>query len=664
MVRQSMSDVSYAKTTLSYPIYAADFDPYNRGYLVVGGGGGESRSGVKNTISVLDVSDRTQITEVVSKDLGNDEDSVQSLANLATKDGLITFAGINSSEAQQKAGKNEHLRSFDINYPPRKKQKVEQAGDEDIQGDIKLIGQRSLFKPSTASKSEQYQRLLRLSPAQRRDTASKRIGAVATGLARQNELIVFNATNATPDEPDIISKIDLPGEAADLDIAEPAPSEFSLTYCTDYELYEQTYKYDFDTKKVEKTPKGPRRIYEMPAAEGNTARPKFRALRFLNDTNVMALVNRPNKTGADLRIIHLYPTGPAALIFEKQLPSRVKAATGLDVCALDPDKDGNQEFVVAVAGQDISIEIYTTNFLPQSQTFTPFAKYLTMKNVHEHQITKLLWSPFHSPIRATSGTTGPNGEPVPGNKNHPTPQYLRLASTSFANSVVVDTVPLRPLNPTDPNSRYVLVDPSEGPWGLVSILPIGALIIVVVAFLIQSFTGGFNEASTIGPFKYLPAHVRNFLDQPASAARPFGRKAQHQVAEIADIVESNTPLDAPLKGRLRKLIDRHLKPISSGDSDDLLPSRKALVVKDAPDGSGSVAVDMHTSKEEYLSSEEGKQAKHWHELSPEQQGKWRERLIKAGEWAEGEGEKVLIGVLFSEYAGAVGQVAREAIREL
>ena len=42
--------VSFTKTTLDYPIYAADFDPYGRGYLVVGGGGGEGRSGVGNKI--------------------------------------------------------------------------------------------------------------------------------------------------------------------------------------------------------------------------------------------------------------------------------------------------------------------------------------------------------------------------------------------------------------------------------------------------------------------------------------------------------------------------------------------------------------------------------------------------------------------------------------
>jgi len=42
--------VAEAKLTLSYPIYAADFDPKNNGFLVVGGGGGEGRSGVGNKI--------------------------------------------------------------------------------------------------------------------------------------------------------------------------------------------------------------------------------------------------------------------------------------------------------------------------------------------------------------------------------------------------------------------------------------------------------------------------------------------------------------------------------------------------------------------------------------------------------------------------------------
>ncbi|TKA56799.1 hypothetical protein B0A49_06446, partial [Cryomyces minteri] len=93
--------VSFTKVTLSYPLYAADFDPYNRGYLVVGGGGGEGRSGVGNKLTLLDVSDRSKLITAAEVDLSRDEDSVTSLANLASKDGLITFAGINSSEADQ-----------------------------------------------------------------------------------------------------------------------------------------------------------------------------------------------------------------------------------------------------------------------------------------------------------------------------------------------------------------------------------------------------------------------------------------------------------------------------------------------------------------------------------------------------------------------------------
>ena len=39
-----------AKLTLSCPLFAADFDPRNNGRLLVGGGGGEGRTGVGNKI--------------------------------------------------------------------------------------------------------------------------------------------------------------------------------------------------------------------------------------------------------------------------------------------------------------------------------------------------------------------------------------------------------------------------------------------------------------------------------------------------------------------------------------------------------------------------------------------------------------------------------------
>ena len=309
--------VSFTKTTLPYPIFAADFDPYNRGYLVVGGGGGEGRSGVPNQISVLDIANRASISTAAEIQLSRDEDSVQSLASLATKDGLVTFAGINSGQDAQNAGQNKHLRSFDIRYPPRKKQKTEKV-DIDEKAGIEPIAKTSLFKPSNEAKAETYQRILRLSPAHpTKSSGRKRIGAIATGLAKKSEVIVFNATTATPGTQDVITRVDLENgaEAADLDIANTGnENEFSVAYCTDYDIYEQTYLYDFDKKKVQKTPNGPRRIHQMPLPDGSEdpkSRPKFRCLRFLDPQNVLALVNKPNKGGAELRIFHLYPTVPA-----------------------------------------------------------------------------------------------------------------------------------------------------------------------------------------------------------------------------------------------------------------------------------------------------------------------------------------------------------------
>ena len=40
-----------AKLTLSCPLFAADFDPRNNRFLLVGGGGGQGRSGVGNKIA-------------------------------------------------------------------------------------------------------------------------------------------------------------------------------------------------------------------------------------------------------------------------------------------------------------------------------------------------------------------------------------------------------------------------------------------------------------------------------------------------------------------------------------------------------------------------------------------------------------------------------------
>lgn len=588
------------------------------------------------------------------------------------------FAGINSSASDQEAGKNEHLRAFEVKYPPRKKQKTEKS-NEDEKGQWKLLGKRSLFKTAKGAKKETYQRIMRLSPTEKRESGNKRIGAIATGLAKHSEVIVFNATTPIPEETDILTRIELDQhqEAADLDVAEPEESTFSVAYCTDDGIHEQTFKYDFQTKTTEKMPRGPRRVYHMPfpdAMENPKSRPKFRCLRFLNSQNVVALSNKPNKKGAELRVFHLYPTGPATIIQQMKLPSHIKQAVSMDVCALDTDESGNQQFAVAVAGSDISIEVFTINYKRQTDTFSSFRFYLSMSNVHQHQMTKICFSPFHSPERAVprhfqninvSGNArihlGDTGGPPQG-------QYVRLASVSYGNTVVVDTFPLQPLDPNDRNTRYVLSHPSDEAFAKWTYIFIGSMIVVVVAFILQSFRTGFsddNKAS--GPFSLLPKNVRDFLDSPVAAA--YGKMSTVSSA-VSDSVPTSVPSSvSDAKGRIQSLRDRHdiPHPESAPTSDTSSESEtsekeKTLIVRAAPEGLGGVTVDVHPDKEAYREKDEN--AKHWHELEEHQKASWIERLKQAGHWVEDEGEKVLTGILFSEYAGVVGEAAGEILREL
>lgn len=460
--------------------------------------------------------------------------------------------------------------------------------------------------------------------------------------------MVFNATVGLPDAGDIITKIDLPekSEAADLDIAQPDDNGFSLAYCDEHDIYEQTFKYDFEKKTVEKQPHGPRRIHQMPfpdTFQDPKSRSKFRCLRFLNPQNVLALVNKANKKGAELRLFHLYPSGPALEMRQKALPSRMKQATSLDVCALDADQNGNQQFVVAVAGQDISIEVYVTNFQAATETFSPFTSYITLRDVHPQQMTKVVWAPFLSPPRAPNPaelpSTGPNGEPIakPNTAQmHPGPQYIRLASVSFGNTVVIDTFPLTPLEPRNKDSRYVLSHPGDEAFWRWAYIIVISFVVLVSAFLFQSFTGGFS--TDVGPFSLLPEKVRDFLDAPAAAAYNRDRYKKVPIEEAAPASTADN-----LRSALR-------------DSSDAAQ----VVVRDVPEGNG-VDVQVHPDRDTYL--EKDVHAKQWHELEEHQKAYWKEKLVTAGQWAEHEGESVLKGVLWSTYAGLVGQ-AGEMLREL
>lgn len=645
--------VSFTKTKLDYPVFAADFDPYNRGYLIVGGGGGPGNHGVRNTISLLDCSSRATLETVAEVQLSQEEDSITSIANLASKDGLVTLAGINSSEKEQKAGKNEHMRTFSVKYPKRKRaqdksRQTEEKEDASAEGSITIAGKAALFKPHPGPKPETYQRVLKLSPARKRESGSKRIGVIASSLAKQSEIVVFDATRTPITPAEIITTVTLPTglEANDIDIYDSGENEFSIVYCTDYDIYEQTITYNFQTRKSEMTPRNPRRFHSVPAPdprESSKGRPVYRSVRFLNNSqNVLALANKPGRTGADLSIVHLYPTGPGIVHFHKVLPPRTKQAMSMDVCALDADKDGSKQIVVAVAGQDQSIEVYALNYLRHTDTFSAFKSFTTLRDVHNVSITALRFEPFHSPIRASPEAEKPA---------HPLPQYVRLASTSMGNTVVVDTFALQPLETQKRDSRYVLLHPNDERYSRNITIAVISFVVLISAMLLQSYLFP-DQASALR--SYLPAGARDFLSQPANAAQGMGKDFSDAAAKGYSSISNAVPDAVPSSAnKLRDILHLHR---TSADAE-----HKAVILRSQP-GETDVSVDVHADREEYLKQDTN--AKHWHELEEWQRQTWIERLEKAGHWTVQEGEAVLKGVLFSEWAGFVGGVAGEVIREL
>ncbi|KAF2457292.1 hypothetical protein BDY21DRAFT_304478 [Lineolata rhizophorae] len=531
--------VSFTKTTLSYPVYAADFDPYNRGYLVVGGGGGEGRSGVGNKITLLDVTSRATISIAAEIELSSNEDSVMSLANLASKDGLITFAGINSAESAQKAGKNEHFRTFTIQYPERKKasEKAEKAENKP-QGHIEFENKCALFKKASTKNDEgAYQRVFRLSPAFRRESGSKRIGAIATGFAKPAEVVIFSATTAAPTAADVILRAELPenAEANDLDIAERSEGSFIVTYAVDCDVYQTNITYDFGTRKPVGQLKEPRMCYSFPYPDvfASAGRPRIRAIRFLTPDYLLLLGNHQNRSGSELFVLRIFDTGPAELVLQKRLPRHVKAGVSLDVCVLDADPvTGARQIVVAVAGQDVSISVYTIEYLGSKRdTLSKFRKFNTMQNVHPLQMTKICFAPFHRPGAVPAPSSQPSKQEPSSSERSPKKkrkgkskgrssepkdtkpatvvtsdppaasslppasgqQFIRLASISMGNTVVVDTFTLVPHSK---QNRYIL----SGSEPTLFSPAVAAVVTSIFVFLVNLFLlQGYFDVQAGGP---------------------------------------------------------------------------------------------------------------------------------------------------------------------
>ena len=682
--------IPYTKITLDYPLYAADFDPQNSDFLLVGGGGGEGRSGVGNKIvspslvckdcaygvlqqTLLNTSKKTQLSEIIDINLSRDEDSVTSLAYAqSTEQWATAFAGINSSTAEQQRGKNEHLRSFLLEYPLRRKtsgdgEESEKVNATDNKGETKALGKASLFTPSDAKTKETFQRVLRLS--KRKKNNGPRLGAVATGLAPVGEIVFFAADTSRPEPKDIRGRIKLEEkqEAADVDIIGlegddgQQDGKFRVAYCTDYEVYVTDVDY---SKKDNGAQQSIQNIHGTPhpdAFASNKARPRFRCLRFLTPTLLLLLQNKVNGKGAELLLLEI----AGVITMRKSLPQKIKSATAMSVTLL-PTVSYSQidQHAIAVAGADTSITILTIDRF----TSSPYGKvkvrsHSFLPSVHPTSITSLAFSTFTSP-----------GTPW----NSTRPQYLKLASTSIANTCVVHTFPLTPHPsppPTDQPAHYLLKAPVRSSIAQNTISTLVALIAIAIgAFFLQAFTeirGGTPEY--LGAKGWLSKPIHDWIARPymfedgylsaaSSHAKVTSEGVKTSLSAASEAVQ--TPLHvvesaaakAQKKLGLRDLLKRR---DMGSDTSNNRNDRTDIIVKHSPAEGGETALSAELRDSNEVVEGEYK-AKRWEELKAHEKETWKQRLADAGEWTAAEGEAVLKGVLFSGLANAVGGIVGNA----
>ncbi|OCK80051.1 hypothetical protein K432DRAFT_434977 [Lepidopterella palustris CBS 459.81] len=642
--------ISFSKAKTSYPIFAATFAHNHPGCLVVGGGGGSGRSGVGNKITVFDVSSRAAVLESTAEiELSRDEDSVTCLANLATKDGLVLFAGINSSESDRLANSNKHFRSFLVEYPKKKPSGGKRTtADKGSEAQISLLGKTSLFKPvqSASAKKEGYQRLLRLSRPRRNPNGGKRIGAIASSLAGdENEIVVFDATTSSPRlSEDIIQRIPPHEgkEANDIDILELEEAQFQIAYCTDYSVFVGDISYDFDNKKPQGDLELPRAKYSVPFPDvfESKGRFKIRCLRWLSPSHILLLANLPNRTGVELQVLKLYGDTMGSITLRKRLPRHVKAAVDMDVCALDADENGAYQIVIAVGGIDISISIFTMNYHGTSNnSLSGFHNYVTVRDVHAVQMTKIVFSPFFSPW------TAPNADKL----KTPPPQYLRLVSTSLGNTIVIDTITLYPISKA-PRARYILSSAKAHALHQSLTYFVIAFVLLIGLLLAQSLLDTSGTWTT----SLVPSSIRNAVN---SFSPPGAIADSIRSAQPTDVIPENVRVRVPIaraSHRLRDLLHLH-----HGDAHEEDMKTKAVVVRDDPDSDFEVSTEVHPDRAAVVQQHDD--AKRWEELTQAERLRWKKKLTKAGMWAVEEGETVLKGIFFSEAAGLVGQAAQAVL---
>ncbi|KAI3337303.1 hypothetical protein HD806DRAFT_528874 [Xylariaceae sp. AK1471] len=608
MVKQIPS----ANLQLTYPLYCCDFvDPH---HLVVAGGGGPGRNGVGNKITLLDTSDATQLSEITELELSTNEDNVMSLVVVGPqKDKPTTttvLAGVNSSPEDINKGQNKHLRALAISQP----------GKSAKTGGVKIseVARNALF---VHKDKDTYQRILRLSPPHDGLNSSPRLGVVATGLSKQPQIALFDVPSTNNPRWKSRGRLDPPVEAMDLDVIQTGPDSYQLAYCDEHEVF---------TVEVSKTEVSePKCVYTLNLEEGEEAKASFKSLRYLTPGFLVTVVNNSKSQGVALHGLRLPSNDEevARVAVRAKLPSTVSKATSLAVRNLSPvaspsDKQGEAQFVIAVAGNDSSISLYTLEHKSAFNTdmLSDLAPFQVLKSVHPSSITNLSISTFAPPKGSTKSSSD---------------LCVKLASVSVGCSTVVHNIPIKKhvdkstaakAGRPSKASRYVVALKSKGesPATVITLVSLCFLIVILVGQVLL-------EAKGIGE-PVLGA--KNYL--PASWTVPLRK--------VPRIKESANDI---------KTIENLLSDVNAHHTQQMVVKHDDLGAI-GPDGLPALHVGVHDE-------EAHGPATSWENLEKKDQDLWKQRLKKSGHWIEDMGESIFKGVLFGEIGGAIGNIVGEGL---
>ena len=546
----------------------------------------------------------------------------------------LIYAGINSSLNDRENGKNEHFRIFGLQAAAAAKK-----GQKAPPLQISELLRTKLF---AKAEKETYQRVLRLSKSY---PGSPQLGAAATAFAgKEQEIVLFDTAESSSVAPNERGRIQIDQEAEDLDLIQVAKDEYYFAYCTKYDVF-------FKAITSKTTEGDPTNITPATAEHEREKKPVFRSVRFLSSRFLLMLVNSAGRKGAMLQVLRLpiKANEPARQAQSLKLPSRIRQATGVAISNLSPspspsDELGYAQFVVAVAGHDMSISLYTCEHQREGPVYmvTPLKLFQTLNTVHPFQITGVSLSTFAPPASVSPS------------------QCLKLASISAGNTVVVHTIPLSPLPKSSP-TRYIV----RGTSGtrLITFPVVGYIILsILFAIFVQilyeiRFDNPtiFNAANNVQPdiqgwVRYSHPAVNRILGTPAPIISYTQSKATTSpiMPSHSEFTEKSfaSALDALISQQAEKLSEDGAKPV--------------IVIQEYPTDSSkqqetngelksSIKADLH---DEAVHGPHG--GKTWEELTHEEREKWTRRFKDAGHWAEDFGDTILKGVVFGAAGAAVG----------